>query len=392
MTLEYPRSIDENDELLIKMVLEITGKFGEDYWKKLEQEHLYPGDFVREFTKQGLFKIPIPEKYGGAGLGIRETSLILEEINASGGNSQPFHGQYYMTWLLSKFGNEKQKNALFPDLGNGKIRMQSMGLTEPDAGSNTTMIKTFATKSNDEYILNGQKIFTSRIEESDWILIVARTKKYGDVSKKTDGITLFLLGPEEKEQIEFTRIKTMFNSQTYQVFLRDVAVPAENIIGNENDGFSYLMHVLNPERILIASESIGDMRWFVEKSSEYASSRMVFNRPIGQNQGIQFPISDIYAKMLSVASLRWDAATMYDNNGDIKKIGELANSAKYLASEYAWQAANVAMDTFGGYGTAVDTGIERKFRESRLYKVAPIANNLVLSYIGHNVLNMPKSY
>ena len=184
----------------------------------------------------------------------------------------------------------------------------------------------------------------------------------------------------------------MFNSQTYQVFLRDVAVPAENIIGNENDGFSYLMHVLNPERILIASESIGDMRWFVEKSSEYASSRMVFNRPIGQNQGIQFPISDIYAKMLSVASLRWDAATMYDNNGDIKKIGELANSAKYLASEYAWQAANVAMDTFGGYGTAVDTGIERKFRESRLYKVAPIANNLVLSYIGHNVLNMPKSY
>ena len=392
MTLDYPRKINEEQELLLNSLKEILNNYDETYWANLDKAHLYPEEFVKTFTEMGLFKIPIPQEYGGAGLGIREACLILEEINASGGNSQPFHGQYYMSWLLSKFANDEIKKKLFVDLGNGKIRMQSMGLTEPDAGSNTPKITTFAVKEKNDYIINGQKIFTSRIEESDWILIVARTKKYEDVQKKTDGITLFLLGPEQKKQLEYTRIKTMFNSQTYQVFLNDVKVPEINIIGEKDRGFGYLMHVLNPERILIASESVGDMRWFIEKSTNYASSRAVFGRAIGQNQGVQFPIADIYAKMLSVASLRWDAAKLYDDNGDIKKIGELANSAKYLASEYAWQAANVAMDTFGGYGTAVDTGIERKFREARLYKVAPITNNLVLSYLGHNVLNMPKSY
>lgn len=392
MTLNYSRNITENQELLLNSVREMLVSFGEDYWSSIDKEHQYPENFVKKFTENGFFNVPIPGEYGGAGLGIREASLILEEINASGGNSQPFHGQYYMSWLLSKFADTEMKEKLFPGLGDGKIRMQSMGLTEPDAGSNTPKIKTFAKKDGNNYIINGQKVFTSRIEESDLILVVARTRRYEDVNKKTDGISLFLLGPEEKKQIEYTRIKTMFNSQTYQVFLHDVSVPEENIIGEEGKGFSYLMHVLNPERILIASESIGDMRWFIEKATDYASSRIVFDRPIGQNQGVQFPIADIYAKMLSIASLRWDAATLYDANGDIKKIGELANSAKYLASEYAWDAANVAMDTFGGYGVAVDTGIERKFREARLYKVAPITNNLVLSYIGHNVLNMPKSY
>ena len=392
MSLNYPKNITEDQELLLNSVREMLLSFGEDYWSSIDNEHQYPEAFVKKFTENGFFNVPIPAEYGGAGLGIREASLILEEINASGGNSQPFHGQYYMSWLLSKFADTEMKKKLFHGLGDGKIRMQSMGLTEPDAGSNTPKIKTFAKKDGNNYIINGQKIFTSRIEESDLILIVARTRRYEDVTKKTDGISLFLLGPEEKKQIEYTRIKTMFNSQTYQVFLNDVSVPEENIIGEEGKGFSYLMHVLNPERILIASESIGDMRWFIEKATDYATSRMVFDRPIGQNQGVQFPIADIYAKMVSVASLRWDAATLYDANGNIKKIGELANSAKYLASEYAWDAANVAMDTFGGYGVAVDTGIERKFRESRLYKVAPITNNLVLSYIGHNVLNMPKSY
>ena len=392
MTLNYPRNITEEQELLLNSLNEMLISFNEEYWGKLDKEHLYPEEFVKKFTELGLFKVPIPDQYGGAGLSIREASLILEEINASGGNSQPFHGQYYMSWLLSKFATDGMKKRLFPALGDGKIRMQSMGLTEPDAGSNTHKIKTFAKKDGNNYIINGQKIFTSRIEESDWVLIVARKKKYEDVTKKTDGISLFLLGPEEKKQIEYTRIKTMFNSQTYQVFLHDVNVTEKNIIGEEGKGFNYLMHVLNPERILIASESIGDMRWFIEKATDYASTRVVFDRPIGQNQGIQFPIADVYAKMLSVASLRWDAATLYDTNGDIKKIGELANSAKYLASEYAWQAANVAMDTFGGYSVAVDTGIERKFREARLYKVAPITNNLVLSYLGHNVLHMPKSY
>lgn len=392
MTLNYPRKISEDQELLLNSLKDMLNNYDESYWAGLDKSHLYPEDFVKTFTEMGLFRVPIPQEYGGAGLGIMDASLILEEINASGGNSQPFHGQYYMSWLLSKFASEEIKKRLFMDLGNGKIRMQSMGLTEPDAGSNTPKIKTFAVKDGNNYIINGQKIFTSRIEESDWILIVARTKKYEDVQKKTDGITLFLLGPEEKKQLEYTRIKTMFNSQTYTVFLNDVKVPENNIIGETGKGFGYLMHVLNPERILIASESIGDMRWFIEKSTNYASSRIVFDRVIGENQGVQFPIADVYAKMLSVSSLRWDAATLYDENGDIKKIGELANSAKYLASEYAWQAANVAMDTFGGYGVAVDTGIERKFREARLYKVAPITNNLVLSYLGHNVLNMPKSY
>ncbi|KJE49978.1 MULTISPECIES: acyl-CoA dehydrogenase family protein [Acidiplasma] len=392
MVLNYPRDLTEEQNLLLNSIRGMLEEYGENYWAKLDESHLYPEEFVKKFTELGLFNVPIPVEYGGAGLGIREASLILEEINASGGNSQPFHGQYYMSWLLSKFASVEMKKKLFPALGSGKIRMQSMGLTEPDAGSNTPEIKTFAKKDGNNYIINGQKIFTSRIEESDWILIVARTKRYDDVQKKTDGISLFLLGPEQKKEIEYTRIKTMFNSQTYQVFINNITVPEENLIGEENRGFGYLMHVLNPERILIASESIGDMRWFIEKSAGYASSRVVFDRPIGENQGVQFPIADIYAKMLSVSALRWQAASLYDSGGDIKIVGELANSAKYLASEYAWQAANVAMDTYGGYGVAVDTGIERKFREARLYKVAPITNNLVLSYLGHNVLNMPKSY
>jgi alkylation response protein AidB-like acyl-CoA dehydrogenase len=385
--------LKEEQRLVLRGIKELLDKYSESYWQEVDNKNEYPSRFVDEFAKAGFMGAVIPEEYGGSGLGLTEASIILEEINANGGNAQPFHGQYYLSWLVSKFASNYIKDEYLPKLARGEIRMQSMALTEAEAGSDTTKVKTFAEKRDGKYVINGNKIFISRVKYSDLMVVVARTTPYENVEKKTDGLSIFVVDLRQTKGIVVNEIKTMFNSQTYELFFENVEVPEENLIGEEGKGFSYIMHALNPERILIASECIGDARWFIGKAVGYAKIRNVFGRPIGQNQGVQFPIANVYAKLVAADAVRLKAAKLYDSGmEDMKKIGELANIAKYLASECAWEAANVTMDTYGGYGMAVDTGIERKFRASRLYKVAPISNNLVLAYIAHNVLGIPKSY
>lgn len=387
------RILSDEQKMLVQTISGLMEKYDESYWANLEKESRYPSELVEEFGKMGFFSVPVPKEYGGSGLGIVDASLILEEINAHGGNAQPFHGQYYLSWIFSKFASDSLKEKYLPGLASGSLRMQTMALTESDAGSETAKIRTFARKEGDKYIINGEKVFSSRVEQSDLMILVARTTEYDKVEKKTDGISIFLVDLKDARGLEVKRIKTMFNSQTYQLFIKDLEVPADHLIGVEGKGFKQILHALDPERILLSSESIGDARWFIQKSVEYAKTRQVFGRPIGKNQGIQFPIAKVYAKMRAAESVRWEAANLYDSGeSDMKSIGELANIAKYLAAECAWEAANVAMDTHGGYGVAVDTGIERKFREARLYKVAPISHNLVLAYLAHNILDLPKSY
>lgn len=392
MMLTKPK-MTEQQTLLLQSLTRMMEKYKEPYWQELDKKGEYPTKLVDELGKSGFMGIPISEEYGGAGLGIKEASMILEEINASGGNAQPFHGQYYLSWIMSKFAKESIKREYMPKLARGEIRMQSMALTEPEAGSETAKIKTFAKKEGDKYVINGHKIFASRVKYSDLMVLVTRTTPYEEVTKKTDGLSIFLVDLRKAKGLEVNEIKTIFNSQTYELFIENLEVPEENLIGELGNGFRHILDALNPERILLASESIGDARWFIEKSVEYANSRRVFDRPIGQNQGIQFPIANVYAKLVGANAVRWESVELYDSGShDMKRIGELANIAKYLASECAWEAANVTMDTYAGYGVAVDTGIQRKFRESRLYKIAPISSNLILTYIGHNVLGMPKSY
>ena len=284
------------------------------------------------------------------------------------------------------------KQAYLPGIARGNLRLQSLALTEPQSGSDSTSISTFAEKRGDTYLIRGHKVFISRVEQSDLMILVARTTPLREAAKKTDGISLFLVPLNEAKGIERRRLKMMFNSQTYELFIDGLEVPAENLIGREGDGFRYLLGVLNPERILLASECIGDSRWFIERSVEYAKERVVFGRPIGSNQGVQFPIADTYAKLLAASAVRATAAALFDSGAEEKRVGEYANAAKYLASECSWQAANVAMDVHGGSGMAVGTQVERKFREARLYRVAPVSNNLVLGYIGEHVLGLPRSY
>jgi acyl-CoA dehydrogenase len=379
-------------KLMVSTVNQIMHKFGEDYWKDIDIARKYPDDFVAEFESAGLTALPVPVEYGGAGLGIREASLVLEEINAAGGNCQPFHGQYYLSFMISRFASSKLKEQYLPPIAKGKLRMQTFALTESEAGSELARIKTFAEKKDGEYLVKGNKIYISRIEHSDLMVLAARTTPYDSVEKKTDGISLFLVPLKDANGLRVQKISTMFNSQTYEVFLDDLKIPEENRIGDEGKGFRILLNVLNPERILLASECIGDARWFINKSVEYAKDRIVFGRPIGSNQGVQFPIADVYARLLAVDKVRWHAAELYDEGADEKTVGEYANISKYLAAECSWQAANTAMDVFGGNGVSVDYHIERKFRETRLYKVAPISQNLVLAYIGHNILGLPRSY
>lgn len=389
----YHRQLSDERQMLVRSVAGLMERYGERYWSELEKESAYPTELVDEFAGMGFFSAPIPKEYGGSGLGIIDTSLILEEVNANGGNAQPFHGQYYLSWLFSKFASASLKERYLPELATGALRMQTMALTEPEAGSETTKIKTFARREGNKFIINGEKVFSSRVEQSDIMILVARTTDYEKVEKKTDGISIFLVDMKDVQGIEVRRIKTMFNSQTYQLYINNLEVRAENMIGEEGKGFPMLFHALDPERILLASESIGDSRWFIQKAVEYAATRVVFGRQIGRNQGVQFPIANVYAKMRAAESVRWEAGTLYDSGeAGMQKVGEMANIAKYLAAECAWEAANVTMDTYGGYGLAVDTGIERKFREARLYKVAPISHNLVLAYLAHNVLGLPKSY
>ncbi len=384
--------LSDEQRLIVKTVGELAKKFGEDYWRKLDQEKKYPAEFVAEMGRAGMAGLPIPKEYGGAGYGVREASLVLEEINSTGGNSQPFHGQYYLSFMVSGFATRAAKHRFMPGLASGKLRLQTFALTEPEAGSESTKIKTSAQKVGDRYVIRGHKVFISRLEHTDLLVLAARTTPYKSAKRKTDGISLFLVELNGAKGIEMHKIETMFNSQTYELFIERLEVPEENLIGEEGQGFRYILDVLNPERILLASECIGDARWFIQKSVEYAKSRVVFDRQIGSNQGVAFPIAEAYARLLAAEKVRWSAAEMYDKGADQKAVGELANASKFLASECSWQAANVAMDVYGGAGMAVSNHIERKFRETRLFRVAPVSQNLVLAYIAQSVLGLPRSY
>jgi len=384
--------LSDEQRLILESVRGISQKFGDDYWGGLDRKREYPDEFVGEMGKLGLSGLTIPKEFGGAGYGVREASLVLEEINSGGGNAQPFHGQYYLSFMVSKFASEGSKRKFLPGLAEGKVRMQTFALTEPEAGSESTRIKTSAEKHGDKYLIRGHKIYISRLEQTDLIVLAARTTPYEKSEKKTEGISLFLVESKKSKGIKANRIETMFNSQTYEVFVDGLEVPAENLIGQEGKGFRCILEVLNPERIQLSSECIGDARWFLEKSVNYAKNRVVFGRPIGSNQGVQFPIADAYARLIAAEKVRWSAAQLYDEGGDESSVGELANASKYLAAECSWQAGNVAMDVYGGSGMAVASQIERKFRETRLYRVAPISQNLVLAYIAQSVLGLPRSY
>ncbi len=385
-------SVPEAHAAIRAAVRELCADYPDAYWRDLDRDHGYPTDFVRTLTGAGWLSVLIPTEYGGAGLGIAEASIILEEINHSGGNAGAAHAQMYIMGTVLRHGSAEQKQRYLPGVARGELRLQAFGVTEPDAGSETTRLKTTAVRRGDGYIINGQKVWTSRAQHSDLLLLLARTTPYEELADKTRGLSVFLVDLQravELGQIEIRPIDTMLNHHTTELFIQDLEVPAENLIGEEGLGFRYIIDGWNAERILIASESLGDGRWFVERAASYASARVIFGRPIGANQGVQFPIAQAHARLEAVDLLRYKAAWLFDAG---QKCGAEANMAKLLASQAAWDAANACLDTHGGYGFAVEFDVERKFRESRLYSVAPINNNLVLAYVGQHVLGMPRSY
>jgi len=369
-------------------VREICEAYPGEYWRGLEPE-TYPQEFVDALTQAGYLAALIPEEYGGGGASLTEASIIMEEIAASGGNPAACHAQMYVMGTILRHGSPEQKQQYLPLIANGTLRLQAFGVTEPGAGSETTRIRTKAERVPEGWRINGQKIWTSRALYSDLMLLLARTTPYDECEKPTDGLSTFLINMREVEGITIKPIKTMMNHNTTEVFLDDVIIPADALVGEEGKGFRYILDGMNAERILIAAECIGDGRFLLEKAVAYANERVVFDRPIGANQGVQFPLAKAYAQLRAADLVRFDAATKYDAH--VKCAAE-ANMAKLLCSEASWAAANAALDTHGGFGFAVEYDIERKFRETRLYQVAPINNNLVLAYVGQHVLGLPKSY
>ena len=372
-------------------VRNICEQFPNKYWQKLDSERTYPSEFVKALTDSGYLAVLIPEEFGGSGLGLAAATAILEEIHKSGGNAAACHAQMYTMGTILRHGSTKQKSEYLPKIASGELRLQAFGVTEPTSGSDTTRILTKAIREGNHYIINGQKIWTSRAEYSDLMLLLARTSPREEVTKRHNGISVFLIDLRDALEggLTIQPIPTMINHATTEVFFDDLRVPAENLIGTEGDGFRYILDGMNAERILIAAECVGDARWFIEKASSYARDRIVFGRPIGQNQGIQFPIARAYAATEAADLLVAKAAALFDSN---KPCGAEANMAKMLASEASGQAADMCMQTHGGFGFAEEFGIERKFRETRLYQVAPISTNLILSYIAEHILDLPRSY
>ena len=372
-------------------VRNICEQFPNKYWQKLDSERAYPSKFVKALTDSGYLAVLIPEEFGGSGLGLAAATAILEEIHKSGGNAAACHAQMYTMGTILRHGSTKQKSEYLPKIASGELRLQAFGVTEPTSGSDTTRILTKAIREGNHYIINGQKIWTSRAEYSDLMLLLARTSPREEVAKRHNGISVFLIDLRDALEggLTIQPIPTMINHATTEVFFDDLRVPAENLIGTEGDGFRYILDGMNAERILIAAECVGDARWFIEKASSYARDRIVFGRPIGQNQGIQFPIARAYAATEAADLLVAKAAALFDSN---KPCGAEANMAKMLASEASGQAADMCMQTHGGFGFAVEFDIERKFRETRLYQVAPISTNLILSYIAEHILDLPRSY
>jgi acyl-CoA dehydrogenase len=370
-------------------IRQLCEKFPNSYWRALEPDG-YPDAFIAALSEAGWLAALIPEEYGGQGLGVTEASVILEEINASGGNAATGHAQMYIMGTLLRHGSPEQKRRYLPDIAEGKLRLQAFAVTEPNAGSDTTRIETTAAKIENGYLISGQKIWTSRALHSDLMLLLARTTPRSQVEKTTDGLSTFLVDLRDAgDRIRITPIETMMNHSTTEVFFDELLIPEDALIGQRDKGFRQILDGMNAERILIAAECVGDGRWFVDQARTYASERVVFGRPIGANQGVQFPIADAYLSVRAADLMRFEAARRFDAG---LPCGEEANGAKYLASEASWKAANVALDAYGGFGFAREYDIERKFRETRLYKTAPIANNLVLGFVGHHVLGMPRSY
>ncbi len=371
-------------------IRKVCKDFPDAYWREIDAGKAYPEAFVRKLSELGWLAALIPEEYGGTGLGITEASIILEEINHSGGVATACHAQMYTMGTLLRHGSEEQKRRYLPKIATGELRLQAFGVTEANAGSETTRIQTTATRKGDKYIVNGQKMFISRVLQSDLMLLLARTTPYDELKDKTRGLSVFLVDlKENKARIEVKPLDLMINHHTNALFLDNVEVPVENLIGEEGMGFRYIIDGWNAERILVAAEAIGDGRWFVERAAKYASERIVFGRPIGANQGIQFPIARAHANIEAADLVRYQAATKFDRK---EKCGAEANLAKYLASEAAWEAANACLTAHGGYGFAAEYDVERKFRETRLLTLAPVSNNLVLAFLGQHVLGMPKSY
>jgi acyl-CoA dehydrogenase len=367
----------------------ICADYPDAYWREVDEARRYPEEFVDALTGTGCLGALVPEEYGGLGLGLGDASVLLEGINANGGNAGPVHAQLYTMGSVLRHGSEEQKRRYLPGIASGELRLQAFGVTEPTAGTDTTSIRTTARRTDDGYVVNGQKVFISRVQHSDLMLLLARTTPRDEVARKSEGLSMFLVDLRKAEGIELRPLRTMMNHETNEVFFSDVHLPADALVGEEGKGFRYVLDGMNAERILIAAECIGDGRWFVQRASRYASEREVFGRPIGQNQGVQFPIARAHIHVEAADLMRWKAADLFDAG---EPCGAEANMAKLLASEASWQAANACLDTYGGNGFRRDHDVERKFRETRVYLVAPIANNLILSYLGQRVLGMPRSY
>ena len=370
----------------------LCAKFPGEYWRALDRERAYPTEFVTALTKAGYLAALIPEQYGGSGLNLAAAAAIMEEIHASGGNGAACHAQMYTMGTILRYGSDTQKERYLPLIASGELRLQAFGVTEPTSGTDTLSLRTVARREgNDHYVINGQKIWTSRAEHSDLMLLLARTTPKEQTKKRTEGLSVFLVDMRlaQGANIVINPIRTMMNHATTQIFFDDLRVPAENLIGEEGKGFRYILGGMNAERILIAAECIGDAKWFIAKATRYAKERELFDRPIGQNQGVQFPIARAYAQMRAAELMVHEAARKYDAGED---IGAEANMAKLLAADASWVAADMCVQTHGGFGFAEEYDIERKFRETRLYQVAPISTNMILSYLAEHVLGLPRSY
>ncbi len=385
-------SVSQNDYQDIRdAIRDLCAQFPAEYFRQIDEERAYPEAFVDALTQAGWLAALIPVEYGGSGLGMVEASVIMEEINRNGGNSGACHGQMYNMGTLLRHGSKAQKDFYLPKIASGELRLQSMGVTEPTTGTDTTKIKTTAVKKGDRYVVNGQKVWISRIQHSDLMILLARTTPLADVAKKSEGMSIFIVDLRESigKGLEVRPIRNMVNHETNELFFENLEIPAENLIGEEGKGFKYILDGLNAERAQNAAECIGDGYWFIDKVTKYVNERVVFGRPIGQNQGVQFPIAKAYVNIEAASLMRYKACELFDAG---KPCGAEANMAKMLAADASWEAANACLQYHGGFGFASEYDVERKFRETRLYQVAPISTNLILSYVAEHILGMPRSF
>jgi acyl-CoA dehydrogenase len=381
----------DNHQELREALRQMCAQFDSSYWQKVDEDRAYPEAFVEALTKAGWLAALIPTEFGGSGLGLAEASVIMEEINFSGGNAGSCHGQMYNMGTLLRHGSQAQKELYLPQIAAGTCRLQSMAVTEPTTGTDTTQLKTTAVKKSDRYVVNGQKVWISRIQHSDLMILLARTTPLAQVQRKSEGMSVFIVDIQQAMGHGMTvkPIRNMVNHETNEVFFDNLEIPTENLIGEEGQGFRYILDGLNAERTLIAAECIGDAYWFIDRARKYATSREVFGRPIGQNQGVQFPIADSYIETEAANLMRFKACALFDAG---QPCGAESNMAKYLAAKASWEAANVCLQTHGGFGFACEYDVERKFRETRLYQVAPISTNLIYSYVAEHVLGLPRSF